>query len=585
MDLGELRVVPDGGRGGGSEEASACGRSPCANHRGSKTFVAPDAPPDAPERFARATRLSPGSDPEREPQITYPSHETMFPINVSRVLHEWSVGVADPLFELTFEGPRTRVSIYTQDSQFTPSEEEWDYIAESNRGSAVSFEVAVLDPEEPETALTSESITLHFSEADVEGAIYYWSTGAAGVMKALVSDPAPVKFYPDPGVSEKASCVGCHSLSRDGRRLATVLDGDRVQEISVPDRSAIVPASGAGGAPATPGGKADATDPKAGAGIPGVWTTFSPDGSLLLVAANGGLRLVDADTGEPVGPNDGVVPTPAGMVAAHPDWSALGDRVAYTLAEKGDGKSVERGSIALIRYEDGSWGSTEVIVPSSGGEDNNFYPAFSPDSRFIAYVNASGKSTDAPSAVIRLVRVEDGTILDLPRLNQRVGPLDGVSDIGNSMPTWAPSTRAGVFWLAFSSLRPYASVRAQDKKLDQLWVAAIDTAASDPSYAAFWAPFQNLDHGNHRAFWTHTSDDRQCGCVELCGDKIDNDCDGSADEADCVATCMDREICGNGVDDDCNCVVDDCAVEICDDGIDNDGDELADELDPICAAP
>src|SRR5690606_10890643 len=108
---------------------------------------------------------------------------------------------------------------------------------------------------------------------------------------------------------------------------------------------------------------------------------------------------------------------------------------------------------------------------------------------------------------------------------------------------------------------------------------------SDPSYAAFWAPFQNLDHGNHRAFWTHTSDDRQCGCVELCGDKIDNDCDGSADEADCVATCMDREICGNGVDDDCNCVVDDCAVEICDDGIDNDGDELADELDPICAAP
>jgi hypothetical protein len=68
----------------------------------------------------------------------------------------------------------------------------------------------------------------------------------------------------------------------------------------------------------------------------------------------------------------------------------------------------------------------------------------------------------------------------------------------------------------------------------------------------------------HRAFWTHTDEDKQCGCQDECGDGLDNDCDGTADEAECVR-CEQAEICG--------------------DGIDNDGDGAIDVDDAACAVP
>jgi hypothetical protein len=73
-----------------------------------------------------------------------------------------------------------------------------------------------------------------------------------------------------------------------------------------------------------------------------------------------------------------------------------------------------------------------------------------------------------------------------------------------------------------------------------------------------------------------------CSCVERCGDGLDNDCNGTADEASCV-TCLDHEICGDGIDNNCDCVVDNCpSEEICGDGIDNDNDGFTDGDDPAC---
>lgn len=585
VDLGEVRTATNGGSGGSS--AAGCGGSPCADHEGEKRFVVGDAPADAAERFATASRLPAGTDAAREPALRYPSHETRFPLNVSRIRFEWSSPSSGALHELRFTGQRTRVAIYTTDVSVTLDDEQWDWIAEANRGEDVRVEVATL--ETTGDARTSPAITVSFSESAVEGAIYYWSTGAEGVMKARIGDTNPVKFYAVAAGTEKAPCAGCHSLSRDGKRLAVAFEGDVLREVSVSDRAQILPAAsggagggGAGGGAAAPPAKAD---PKATAGFPASWTTFSPDGELLLVASGGTLTLLDADTGARIGPNDGVVPTPSGFAATHPDWSPSGDHVAITLAEKGGDKDVEGGSIALLPFDGGTWGPADTVVARAGPADNHFFPVFSPDSRYLAYVHATGRSSDAVSAELRLIRLSDRTVFDLPRLNQRVGAADGVLGVGNSMPSWAPSTKPGLFWLAFSSLRAYASVRAVDPKKDQLWIAAIDPELPDPGAAAFWAPFQNLEHGNHRAFWTHAAEDRQCLCVELCGDRVDNDCDGVADEPECRSACDAHETCGDGEDNDCNCAIDDCSVEVCDDGLDNDGDGATDADDATCTTP
>ena len=550
--------------GTGPGEPELCGGQACANYQGEHSFVEPNfADADAAALFAAATVQAPGTSAADEPQILYPSNETMFPINVSHIRHEWKAGSGDS-FQLRFVGARTTVTVYTRETSWTPSEEQWDWIAESNRGSQVTLTVSGLSSSNPGALWQSPPVTLLFSDAAVEGAIYYWSTGTQGVMKALISDPIPTKFYSDPAAANSNTCVACHTLSRDGKRLAVGYGGEKLWEVSVPERERIVPS--------TPGSERASS-----------WTTFSPDGTKLLVAAAGKLTLTDSDTGATIGANNGLVPIPAGKVATHPDWSALGYRVAITLGTRGGGKDVEGGSIALLPYNDGAWGEPDIIVPSGGATDNNFFPAWSPDSKWLVYVNAAAKSSkDAVSASLRLISVTDRQSIVLKRLNERVNNTDNNLLLGNSMPTWAPSTKPGTFWLAFSSLRPYASLRPLDSKEDQIWIAAVDPSLADPSYAAFWAPFQSIEAGNHRAFWTHTGEDQQCSCVDRCGDGLDNDCNGTADEASCV-TCLDHEICGDSIDNNCDCVVDNCpSEEICGDGIDNDGDGFTDGDDPAC---
>jgi hypothetical protein len=447
-----------------------------------------------------------------------------------------------------------------------------------------------LDASNPEQAWQSEPIDLLFSDAEVEGAIFYWSTGTKGIMRATVSDPVPVKFYTDPTATDADTCVACHTLSRDGTRLAVGYGGEKLREVSVPDREVLVPVE-ADQPESLDAGMPDPMMmpapmmPKPGmmtAGMASAWTTFSPDGEKLLVAANGTLTLIDSDTGEPIGANDGAVEIPAGTFATHPDWSALGDYVAVTLGTRGGNKEIEGGSIALLPYDGTEFGAADVIVESTGAADNNFFPVWSPDSNWIAYVNATAKSKDALSATLRLLNVSTLEVRTLTRVNERVNNVDGVMGIGNSMPTWAPSTKPGIFWLAFSSLRAYGTVRPQDDKEDQIWIAAIDPELQDdPSYSGFWAPFQSIEDGNHRAFWTHTSEDQQCSCVDVCDDNLDNDCNGTADEAEC-SVCEATETCGDGIDNDCDCLVDECNQEVCADGIDNDGDGLTDDEDPVC---
>ena len=588
-----------GSAASGNGAVSPCGATPCASHTGPKTFIAEGAPSNAPDLFEQGTSHPPGTKQGSEPGVIYPANETMFPINVSHIRHEWSAAGSD-LFKLTFSGPKTTVTVYTATLDWTPTDEQWDWIAESNRGTAVEFAVSGLSAANPADVWSSRAITELFSDAAVDGAIFYWSTGTKGVMRALVSDPVPQKFYTDPSASDSETCVACHTLSRDGKRLAVGYDDETLRVVTVPERAVVIPSaqgsggtSAAGGAaatagagPAKPGMMKPPKDmpkdmPMGKDGIPAAWSTFSPDAKLILIAKSGVLTLLDAQTGQTVGDDAGVVPLPTGMLGTHPDWNAKGDLVAITLGTKDGNKNIEGGSIALLPYNGGKWGAPEMLVQNEGGDDNDFFPVWSPDSRYIAFVNAQGKSNNATSAVLKLVSLADGRVQELARLNGRVNAEDGVTGIGNSMPTWAPSTNPGIFWLAFSSLRAYGTLRPQDAKTDQIWIAAIDPSQNDPGYTGFWAPFQSLSEGNHRAFWTHSSDDTQCKCVDICDDDLDNDCNGVADEASC-STCQPNEICGDGIDNNCDCVIDNCNVEVCGNGIDDDGDGLTDNEDPTC---
>jgi hypothetical protein len=118
------------------------------------------------------------------------------------------------------------------------------------------------------------------------------------------------------------------------------------------------------------------------------------------------MTLLDATTGATVGPAEAI--NVAGKYATHPDW--LGDRVALTLASKGDDKGgdrwVEGGSIAIAAFKDDTFDEPMVVVPSAPGAENNFFPVWSPDSNYLAYVSTAGKSQDSAPASIKLYDVK-----------------------------------------------------------------------------------------------------------------------------------------------------------------------------------
>jgi hypothetical protein len=577
----------------GPPPAGMCGNEPCAAHHGSRTFVEPSAGGTTPGAFDRGTEVASGSDPDAEPAVLYPSDETLVPENLRQLRFAWRPG-RSTVFALDFVGPNTSVRIVTAETSFSPTVEEWEWIAGSNRGATLALVLRGIAPDAPETIRVSRALTLGVSQSPLESMVYYWSTGSQGLMRALPTATQAERVLTQPGGAEAATCTGCHTVSRDGRRVAAGYDKNQLAEFTLPDRNVVVPLGslGSDAPPAPPeppddGGPAPPPDmmmPKGAKPAPLVWSTFSPDGKLLLAAGGGKLRLIDADTGSTIGPEDGPLPLPAGMNATHPDWSPGGDRIALTLAAKGGDKQTEEGSIAVVTYDKGVFGEPVVLVPSAGDKDNNFFPSFSPDARFIAYVNARGGSQEATGARIRLVEVSTGTVHELTRLNERVGTDDGVADVGNTMPSWVQSLSDRMYWLSFSSLRAYSDLRPAHPKQDQLWMAAIDPSLDDVGLPAFWAPFQSIAQGNHRAFWVPANAGATCGCLERCGNALDDDCDGTVDEADCVATCAPREVCGNELDDDCDCVPDDCSEELCGDGLDNDGDGKSDDMDLTCRA-
>jgi Tol biopolymer transport system component len=300
-------------------------------------------------------------------------------------------------------------------------------------------------------------------------------------------------------------------VSRNGQRLSGAYGGERLRVITVPDRELLQP-----------------SDPKAMAREYG-WGTFSPDASRLLYASKGALTMLDVDSGDE--PFD--VTLPAGYLATHPDWAPDGRFIAAAYGKvKMDNKNAQGTSLARIPVgDDGSLGEPEVLLASAAMNDTLYFPSYSPDSAWLAFVRATGKSKDNKTSKLFLLPADGGEPIALTRLNERVRHEDGLADQGNSMPTWAPSTKPDIFWIAFSSLRAYGDVLPGGR--DQLWAVAIDperiAQGEDPSYAAFWLPFQDMNEGNHRAFWAIDTEVMCPSTIEIC-DSLDNDCDGVVDE-------------------------------------------------------
>ena len=134
----------------------------------------------------------------KAPLIVYPNTETRFPRNIYKVLFQWRKQGND-FFRLTFQGPHSKTVVYSDGAHlqcatanppagcYEATAASWAAIAGSNAGEAVTLTVDGVSAGDP-NVYSSASIKIGFSKKDVRGAIFYWSTTAAGVRRASVSD-------------------------------------------------------------------------------------------------------------------------------------------------------------------------------------------------------------------------------------------------------------------------------------------------------------------------------------------------------------------------------------------------------------
>jgi hypothetical protein len=471
-----------------------------------RTVVAMGAPADAPMRFGGAESTT------RAPTWVYPEDRTIVPPNLSGFELHYVPGEGNDLFEVSFTGDAVIVKVYATCTvvgggcALPLPQETFDLIASAGRsGGGVRMVIRGTSRATMGAPVArSAERFLGFTQTDLRGGVYYWAAGSSTIVRYEFgrTDARPEVFLrPD---ADLPLCVGCHALSRDGRRMVagSLIPG--------PARARIVDV---------------ATRERPGMPMALNFGSFSPDNRRFLASDGMRLALYDGDTGAAIG---GV---PAGSAGSHPDWSPNGLTAVYSRSRATvpfpigtpghDGPS----DLMVMNWNVSTFGPSRVLVESQG--ENNYYPSYAPDGQWVLFNRARSNSNNAPDASLWAVRADgSGMPIALTNANGRDATW------GNSWPKWTPFVERYVgeldeplLWITFSSTRDYGlRLRQGSMRRTQLWMAAFRPrgAALDPSSPAFWLPFQNLEDSNHIAQWVEAvrrmdcTMDRNCPAGETC---------------------------------------------------------------------
>lgn len=508
------KVGAQGGSGNGASGGSGAmgatgglintGGSDAGVERQTVVIIGPGADADAPTKFG-------GEAVAAAPELVYPESGVIVPPNMNSLELHFVPGAGQTLFEFTFQAEKLELIVYLgcnplgSGCLYQPDQTFWEQLASGSRGEqAVRYKVRGVDGANPGTVGESAEREISFSAEDIVGGLYYWND--AGVIQrydfgfALATS----ELYMTPAQAGAGVCVGCHAVSPDGHKMVVGKDIPAPAPYTVFNIATKQAVQGPSG-------------PVAGAGN---FFAFSPDGGQLLYSNGSRIGWRDANSGNVVDAQ--VVPN-----GTMPDWSPDGTTLVYSrpatpppLASTG----VSGGSLETRIFSAGKFGAPTPLVQSQG--ENNYYPAFSPDSQWVLY-NRSASNTDSYSNTV------DGELWVVSRMGGAPQRLGAVSEPGStSWPKWAPGehTSAGntVMYFTFSSSRAYG-LRTTSGGKAQLWMAAFDPSKvgnGDPTAPAFRLPFQDPTTGNHIAQWVAEivrrpcSDSAECENGEKCREGV-----------------------------------------------------------------
>lgn len=428
------------------------------------------------------------------PTIAYPADGVIVPPNLGQFDVHWQPAASQNLFEISLQNQYVNLKIHRAAtgpaySAYLPT--EWTAVAST--AEPITLTVSGMNSAAPATKSTSMPEMIGTTNEIVQGGLYYWTTSSPqGIYRYDMSTPGtpPSSFFPPnmaPGGGN--NCIGCHTLSKDGTKIAMTIDsGDgRGAMFDVGDRSILIPF--------------DTNTQR--------WNfaTFNTDNTKLVTVSAGQMVLRSA-----AGTILTTIPNTSGQLSTHPELSPDATRLASVdTTGGGTDYDVTGGSIVTRTFDDASntFGPAVVLVPNAAGS-SNFYPSWSPDGQWILFTRTTGNSYADPSAEVWVIKADgSGAPIQLVAANSTAGMLR------NSWARWTPFVQSygpdhqQLFFVTFSSTRQFG-VRPLTSGTygadQQIWMAPFfpdkATMGTDPSAPAIRMPFQDFATSNHIAQWT-----------------------------------------------------------------------------------
>ncbi|MEM9193455.1 MAG: hypothetical protein AAGF12_30050 [Myxococcota bacterium] len=469
-------------------------------------IITPGTPADAPTRFGGMP------DPSRAPEIVYPADGTMVPPNVGELEFHYRPNGAN-LFELHIQAAALDVRIYfgcpetlSDGCAYTPDREAWETISTAVAGGG-PFTYTLTGVNDA-GQLGQASRTLTVAEEPITGGLYYWNAGGGTIDRFEFGVRGAVReTFLDQGRVGAATCVGCHALSRDGRRIAvgTDIPTTTLQVFDVTTRERVFSlGDGGGGLPGFP------SQPN--------FYSFNPDATQLAASSLNGLSILDGTTGNAI--TTGLGGGPATM----PDYAPNGQHIVYVRHQApaigfvSDVPGVTSGELHRLDWNGSAWTEGPELV-SGGG--NNFYPAYSPDGNWIVF-NRSPSNTNSfgDDNGGGMGGVRDAELWAVSHDGGAPIELVAAGGLTDSWPKFDPTEYMDrdrpIFWFAWSSRRAFG-LRYGDDSVVQLWMSAFDPSMGDPALPAFRLPFQDIGTGNHIAQWVTSIERMTCNTDVDCG--------------------------------------------------------------------
>ncbi|HEY0253393.1 MAG TPA: hypothetical protein VGC41_17785, partial [Kofleriaceae bacterium] len=186
------------------------------------TVVGTGVDPGVPDMFDNAAE-----DASLAPTIVYPNDSILVPPNLGKFDVHWTNNPATNtanVFRSEIANQYIDVKLYTTGIQ-TDGSPFWDQYAPdawfpiASSKQQLTLAVAAMNTADPSKKGTSASQHVDVTNENARGGIYYWTSTLQAVYRYDIAAPdvAPAPFFTQ---GNAPGCMGCHSLSRDGARIA-----------------------------------------------------------------------------------------------------------------------------------------------------------------------------------------------------------------------------------------------------------------------------------------------------------------------------------------------------------------------------